>query len=84
MGTVIEQQRAIDGWTVIHLLAGVWLGAIGVSRPVAYGLILGVEILEFMLRPTTDFFIESPANVIADIAAGVVAYELTAANRERF
>ncbi len=74
--------RAFDGWTIVHLLAGVWWGAVGASRPVAYGLILGVEVIEFLLRPTTDFFIESPANIIVDIAAGVAAYELTKLNRD--
>ena len=73
--------QAIDGWTVIHLLAGVWLGALGVPRPVAYGLIIGVEVAELAFRSSSDFFIESPANVAVDIAAGVAAYEVTMANR---
>ncbi len=65
----------LDGWTFLHLASGVALARIGINREVAYGLIAGVEIAELVLRRRLPFFRESFANIAADIAAGVGAYE---------
>lgn len=52
------------------------MGLVGVPRPIAYGLIVATEIVEFMLRPMTSFFEESRANILADLISGIAAYEL--------
>lgn len=72
-------QSAFDGWTVVHIAAGAILGLMEVGRPLAYGLIVAVEIAEVTLRPVSDFFQESTANIATDLVVGVAAYEITVA-----
>lgn len=77
-----EPDKAFDVWTPVHVFSGVMLAGFGVNRAAAYGLILGVEIVEFMFRRSgSEFFDESPRNVLADIGVGIAAYEATRALR---
>ncbi len=69
-------QKALDGWTFVHLTIGGAMGFIGVPRPIPYALIVVTEVVESMLRPTSDFFEESRANILADLIAGIAAYEV--------
>lgn len=74
----VKGVAAIDGWTAVHLASGVGLAAIGASRFMAYGLIILVELLELFARTLgVAFFRESARNVAADIAAGIIGYELS-------
>jgi len=75
----MNDRPAIDGWTVVHLLAGTALGQAGVSRFTAYALIFGTEVAEQALRrmfPEARVFDESPANVVTDLLASLGSYEL--------
>lgn len=77
---------ALDAWTFVHVFAGAALAQAGVSRFAAYGLIIGTEIAEQALRqmfPGTTVLEESPANVVADLAASLGAYEITRARSAR-
>ena len=73
--------KAFDLWTIVHLGAGLLLAFLRVPRPIAYGLIILVELVEFMLRGMSNFFRESRANILADLAIGIGAYEIGRALR---
>lgn len=72
----IETQPALDKWSGVHFGAGYSMGLLRFPRPVAYGLIILTEVIEFTLAPTTKFFQESRKNIFADLLIGTVAYEL--------
>ncbi len=73
------QHETLDGWTAVHAISGAILGALKINRQTAYALIIGTELLEFVLRrtfPGTVLFQETTQNIIVDLAAGIGAYEL--------
>lgn len=77
---VRPETPSIDKWSTLHALGGASLAALGVSRPVAYGLFMAVELGELLLSSFgSEFFNESRRNIIADLIIDVVAYELTLA-----
>jgi len=66
-----------DAWTLLHVVLASALGFLGVPRILAYFLIFIVEIFEFMASQAGSmFFQESRANIIADLAVGIAAYEI--------
>lgn len=67
---------AFDVWTIVHIVSGFLLAFFKVGRPIAYSLIIAVEIAEFLLRGRSGFFRESRLNIAADLAVGIGAYEL--------
>jgi len=67
---------ALDKWSIVHVGSGFTMGIAGFPRPIAYGLIFLVEIVEFLLAPSTEFFQESRLNIFADVLIGTVAYEI--------
>jgi len=73
------QVRTIDGWTLAHFATGVALAAFRISRPVAYAIIIGTEIVEFFLRRiprAVGFFGESQQNIAADLLFSALGFEL--------
>lgn len=73
------QHATIDGWTAVHAASGAVLGTVRVNRTTAYLLIIGTEVLEFILRrtfPDTRFFQETRPNIAADLIVGIAAYEI--------
>jgi len=75
-GSLSFNESAIDGWTFVHVAFGLAFGLFRVPRLVAYGLILGTELVELALRRTLPFFRESTANIAADLIVGLAAYEI--------
>lgn len=67
---------AFDIWTPVHVLLAGAMGVLQFPRPIAYVLIFGVEIGELFLSRFVNFFQESRRNIAADLAVGIVAYEL--------
>lgn len=76
MNKKIESQPALDKWSGVHALMGYSMGLLRFPRPIAYGLIILTEVIEFMLAPSTEFFQESRKNIFADLVIGTVAFEL--------
>ena len=73
--------RVFDKWSLVHLGAGVGLGLIKVSRPWAYTILIGYEIVEnvMMRKEMGDLFdeIEGPANAVSDVIVAGIGYEIT-------
>ena len=70
----------VDVWTTLHVLTGVGLALAGVPRAVAYAIIAGTEVIEAGFRSIgVTFFRETPQNVITDIIASVLGFEITKA-----
>lgn len=81
-------RRALDGWTVVHALAGALAAAAGAPRSWAYGGALAYEAAEQALERTEAgrqlFGTQGPEslpNVAADMAAFAAGYELLRAAR---
>jgi len=73
------QHETFDGWTFVHATSGIILGNLKVSRVTAYTLIVGTEVLEFVLRrafPKTVLFQETNQNIVVDLLVGIAAYEV--------
>ena len=69
--------QTIDGWTVVHVFSGALLAAFGFNRVLAYGLIIGTEVVEGILRERgVSFFAETRENVALDLFAGIASYEV--------
>ena len=75
---------AFDGWSFVHAAFGLAFGFFRVPRFIAYGLIILTELVEMALRKMIPFFRESAINIAADIAIGIIAYELGRAFTGRF
>ena len=74
--------RAFDKWSYVHAIAGVIMSAAEISRPAAYALTIGTELVEFVARRRQiEFFNESDANVATDLALTLGAYEISTALR---
>ena len=72
-----------DKWSYVHAVAGVIMGASEISRPTAYALTIGTEILEmFARRRQIAFFEESDKNVVTDIALSLGGFEIARALRQ--
>ena len=73
--------KFLDGWTLVHIGAGVALGLFKVPRRWAYPLIIGYEIVEnvIMRESMGDFFkeVEGPRNAVSDVVFGIGGYEAT-------
>lgn len=73
---------AVDRFTVVHLLVGLGLGAVGIPLPIVAGIAIGWEIVE---RPLKREFRESfpnpsqdsPENMVFDVAAMMGGWWLT-------
>ncbi len=78
---IIQNNAIFDKWSFVHALLGVALKKTGTTRPIAYGIILGIEIIENQLLKTrvAELFKEQEGtkNVTSDIIIGILAYELT-------
>lgn len=76
----MHEGPAFDIFTLAHVAVGSFLGRAGFSPFTAYGIIIGTEIAEQLIRrsfPESRFFLESPANVVVDLVASIGSYELT-------
>ncbi len=75
---------ALDGWTVVHVGAGLALGALGISPWLGVGALVAFEVFEAFLRRGRAgggglFEPESARNVGGDIAAGLFGLYLARA-----
>ena len=70
------ERPTFDNWSFVHAGTGFATGLAGFPRPIAYGLIIAVEAIEFMLAPSTEFFQESRRNIMADLIIGAAAFEV--------
>jgi len=68
----------LDGWSLIHALAGYTMGILELKRSAAYSLIVGAEIVEnLILRGNFEgFFEEGGINIASDLIIGSAFYEL--------
>ena len=73
--------RVLDGWTLVHLGAGIGLGLIKTPRFSAYSSLVVFEILENLIlrKKMAELFndLEGPANIISDLVVATAGYELT-------
>ncbi len=72
----MTNENAVDIWTPVHVVLAGAMGVLRFPRPVAYVLIFGVEIFEFVASSFVDMFRESRRNIAADLIVGIAAYEL--------
>jgi len=72
----------VDEFTPIHALIFALAGAAGISRVLAYSLIVATELVEkFILEPNI-IEAESGPNRIVDLVVSTVAYELGRSRRK--
>lgn len=75
-----DRSATLDGWTLAHLVVGATMGALEVPRSLAYGIIIGTELIEFLLRRLgVRFFDETQQNVALDLVSSAAAYEIARA-----
>ncbi|MDP3768295.1 MAG: D-Ala-D-Ala carboxypeptidase family metallohydrolase [Dehalococcoidia bacterium] len=73
-------QTPFDRFTASHVGIGAFMGAVGWSRPLAYGFAVVWEIVEEVLRPRfIGFSNDSGINKVVDVAANVTGYEVARA-----
>ncbi len=74
---VSSRDATFDLFTIGHVATGAVLRSAGVPRFVAYTIFVIVEVVEKMLRDAgSEFFEETPKNVVADLVASIAGYEL--------
>ncbi len=78
---IVQNNRLLDGWSIIHLASGVALGYILKSRVFAYAIIIFAEVFEntgLFREPLAQFFQEREgiANIISDLIIGFGGVEI--------
>lgn len=75
-GLFASNVSPIDIWTPVHAAFGVGAARFGVRRVPWYLSMALLEFGELLLEDRGLLGVESPANVVIDLAVGALAYEL--------